>query len=90
MTIFTVQDARTYGEFLGKRYRNKGIIWLLGGDRPVNGVEDIWRAMAPGIAIGVSGKENYDAVLMSFQPRGGGTSSIWLHAELGRCCRTLS
>ena len=37
-----------------------------------------WRA---GIAIGVSGKEDYDAVLMGFHPRGGGTSSTWFHND---------
>jgi len=79
--IFTVQNAQAYGEFLGKRYGKKGIIWLLGGDRSADGVEDIWRAMAKGIAIGVSGKEDYDAVLMSFHPRGGGTSSTWFHND---------
>jgi hypothetical protein len=37
--------------------------------------------MAKGIAIGVSGKEDYDAVLMSFHPRGGGTSSTSFHND---------
>ncbi len=81
MPVFTVQNAQSYGEFLGKRYGKKGIIWLLGGDRSADGVEDIWRAMAKGIAIGVSGKEDYDAVLMSFHPRGGGSSSAWFHDD---------
>jgi hypothetical protein len=80
-TIFNEANARMYGEFLGKRYRNKGIIWILGGDRLADGVEEIWRAMAKGIAIGVSGKEDYDAVLMGFHPRGGGTSSKWFHND---------
>jgi len=79
--IFTVQNAQTYGEFLGKRYGKRGVLWLLGGDRSADGVEDIWRAMAKGIAIGVSGKEEYNAVLMSFHPRGGGTSSTWFHND---------
>ena len=34
-----------------------------------------------GIAIGVSGKEDYDAVLMSYHPRGGGTSSASFHND---------
>jgi len=45
------------------------------------GVEEIWRAMAKGIAIGVAGKEDYDAVLMSFHPRGSGTSSTAFHND---------
>jgi hypothetical protein len=80
-TIFTVTNAQAYGEFLGKRYGKKGIIWILGGDRSADGVEDLWRAMARGIAIGTSGKEDYDAVFMGFHPRGGGTSSTWFHKD---------
>ena len=80
-SIFTPASAQTYGEFLGKRFGKKGIIWILGGDRSADGVEDIWRALARGIAIGVSGKEDYDMVLMGFHPRGGGTSSTWFHYD---------
>ncbi len=79
--IFTPRTAQVYGEFLGKRFGRKGIIWILGGDRVPDGVEEIWRALARGIAIGVSGKEDYGAVLMSFHPRGGGTSSTAFHHD---------
>ncbi len=79
--IFNVTNAQSYGEFLGKRYGKKGIIWILGGDRTADGVEDVWRALARGIAIGVSGKEDYSAVFMGFHPRGGGTSSTWFHKD---------
>ena len=80
--IFTVDNARIYGEFLGQRYREKPVIWVLGGDRTADGVEAIWRAMAKGIAVGVSGWEDYDAVLMTFHPRGGHTSSTWFHEDV--------
>jgi hypothetical protein len=80
-TIFTVANAQAYGEFLGKRFGEKGIIWILGGDRNAAGVEDVWRALAKGIAIGVSGREDYDAVLMGFHPNGGATSSTWFHKD---------
>ncbi len=79
--IFTPDSAQEYGEFLGKRFRTKGIIWILGGDRKADGVEAIWRALAKGIAIGVSGHEDYSSVLMSFHPNGGGTSSAWFHND---------
>ncbi|HWB95716.1 MAG TPA: glycoside hydrolase family 140 protein, partial [Bryobacteraceae bacterium] len=79
--LFTAANAETYGKFLGKRFGRKGVIWILGGDRPADGVEEIWRALARGIAIGVSGKEDYDAVMMTFHPRGGGTSSTWFHND---------
>lgn len=29
--IFTPESTRIYGEFLGKRYRSKPIIWISGG-----------------------------------------------------------
>jgi hypothetical protein len=77
----TPQNAESYGEFLGRRYGHKGIIWILGGDRDPAGVESTWRALAKGIAIGVSGREDYDAVLMSFHPRGGMTSSTSFHND---------
>jgi Protein of unknown function (DUF4038)/Putative collagen-binding domain of a collagenase len=80
-SIFNVTNAQTYGEFLGKRFSRKGVIWILGGDRKAAGVEEIWRAMAKGIAIGVAGKEDYDAVLMGFHPSGAATSSTWFHND---------
>jgi hypothetical protein len=79
--VFTPANAQQYGEFLGKRYGRKGIIWVLGGDRTATGFEATWRALAKGIAIGVAGKEDYDAVLMTFHPRGGETSSTWFHDD---------
>ena len=33
--IFTAGNAVVFGEFLGKRYKDKPVIWILGGDRPV-------------------------------------------------------
>ena len=60
---------------------SKGVIWILGGDRTATGFENTWRAIARGIAIGVAGKEDYDAVLMSFHPRGSETSSTWFHND---------
>lgn len=80
-SIFTAASAQTYGEFLGKRYGRKGVIWILGGDRSPAGVEDIWRAMAKGIAIGAGGKEDYDAVLMGYHPNGAATSSTFFHND---------
>ncbi len=80
-SFLTPQNAASYGEFLGHRFGKKGIIWILGGDRTPAGFEETWRALAHGVAIGVSGTENYDAVLMSFHPRGGATSSTWFHND---------
>lgn len=80
-SLLTPQNAQQYGEFLGKRYGRKGVLWILGGDRTATGFEPTWRALARGIAIGVAGKEDYDGVLMSFHPRGGETSSTWFHND---------
>lgn len=80
-SLLTPQNVRAYGEFLGKRYGRKGIIWIMGGDRTATGFEATWRALARGVAVGVSGKPDQDAVLMSFHPRGGETSSTWFHED---------
>lgn len=80
--VFTPQNAQAYGEFLGRRYKNKPLIWVLGGDRRADGVETVWRAMAKGIALGVSGKEDYSRVLMTYHPHGGGTSSSHFHEDV--------
>ena len=33
--IFTPENAEAYGEWLGRRYKDAGLVWILGGDRPV-------------------------------------------------------
>lgn len=68
--IFTPDNSRVYGNWLGNRYKTrKNIIWILGGDRnPRNGSADVavWRSMAAGIQAGVGGAGN---ALMSFHPQ---------------------
>lgn len=83
--IFNTTNAKTYGAWLGKRYKNqKNIIWILGGDRnPRNENEvAIWRAMAEGVAEGVGGN---DKALMTFHPQPNsledGGSSKWFHDD---------
>jgi hypothetical protein len=80
-SLLAPANAQTYGEFLGKRFGRKAVIWILGGDRTATGFEATWRALAKGIAIGVSDAEDYGKVLMSFHPRGGETSSTWFHDD---------
>lgn len=79
--VITAANAQPFGEFLGKRYGRKGIIWVLGGDRTGAGFEDLWRAMAKGIAIGATGREDYGSLLMTYHPGGGHTSSTWFHED---------
>jgi hypothetical protein len=82
MPVFNETNAFDYGKFLGNRYKDKkNIIWILGGDRPCNGYENIWRAIAKGIVVGVSGKEDYSKVTMTLHPCGGCKSSDWFHND---------
>ena len=58
----TEENAYGYGEWIGKRYREKShILWCLGGDRqPVHkGVDyrNVWRRMAEGLAKGLLDKD---------------------------------
>lgn len=79
--VLNSDNAFVYGEFLGRRYGGKGVIWILGGDRSITGHEEVWRAMARGIASGAKGEVRHDDLLMTFHPPGGGTSSRWFHLD---------
>ena len=76
--IFTPQNAETYGEWLGRRYKGAGIIWILGGDRPVENDthREITRAMARGLRKGDGG-----AHLMTWHPTGGSGSAQYFHDD---------
>jgi hypothetical protein len=74
--LLTPQNARQYGEFLGRRYGRKAVIWILGGDRTAGGMEETWRALAAGIEK-TAGSDS----LMTFHPRGSETSSTHFHAD---------
>jgi hypothetical protein len=73
---FNPANARQYGRFLGARYKDKAIIWILGGDRSISNDEEraIIDAMAAGLTEGDGG-----AHLKTFHPVGPGLSSIKLH-----------
>jgi len=75
--IFTPENARAYGEFLGERYRDDPIVWILGGDRNPADDEDraIIRAMAAGIEAGD------DDPLITYHPQGGSQSWQWFHED---------
>ncbi len=76
--VFNTENARDYGEFLGKRYKDKPIIWILGGDRNVHNdtAFHIWKSMAEGLRAGDGGNH-----LISMHPRGEKSSSEWFHNE---------
>jgi hypothetical protein len=80
--VFTADNAKTYGRWLGNRYKGrKNIIWILGGDRNPRHEADVnvWRAMALGIEEGVGGS---DKALISFHPQPNDESSAeWFHND---------
>lgn len=73
--IMDKDSARDYGRFLSDALAgNDNIIWILGGDSPIQTQEhaDTIAAMAEGIRSGGSGD-----CLMTFHPSGMGTSDIF-------------
>jgi len=77
--VFDKENAFIFGEFLGKRYKDKPIVWILGGDRNIANDEvfEIWSSMAAGLKKGDNGNH-----LISFHPRGNSSSSAKLHNEV--------
>jgi hypothetical protein len=79
--VFTVENARAYGRFLGTRYKDApNVVWILGGDRPPKekavDATELWRAMAAGLKEGDGGRH-----LKTYHPMGGCTSAQWFHAD---------
>jgi hypothetical protein len=70
--IFSPENAAVFGEYLGKRYKNNAIVWVMGGDRDIMDQtdRDIMLSMVKGIKKGDEGKH-----LMTFHPQGGKSSS---------------
>jgi len=80
MNAINPDNAEGYGKFLGSRFAAKrNIIWVVAGDAggglQNDRTDPIWRALARGIALGVSGKEDYSKALISFHPAGVGSSN---------------
>ncbi len=76
--LFTRENAATYGEWIGRRYKDRGVIWILGGDRGFDDAEqkEVIRAMARGVRKG-DGKTH----LITFHPNGGAGSSGYFHED---------
>lgn len=75
--VVNKDNARTYGKWIGQRYKDSpNIIWLMGGD--TNGdIGDgtiVFEEMAAGVREGDEGRH-----LMTFHPRGGTSSANWFH-----------
>ena len=76
--VFTPENAETYGEFIGARYKNSGIIWVLGGDSHIG--NDTQRAIIRGMAKGLKKGDN-GTHLITFHPIGGVESSSQFQNE---------
>jgi len=73
LNIFTVKNAKKYGQFLGKRYKNNwNVVWVLGGDRPAGDNMQLWNEMAAGLNTGNKNKQ-----LIAYHPAGKQTSTTW-------------
>lgn len=75
--VLTPENALAYGRFLGERYREAPLFWILGGDRLIENERhlSITRAMSQGL------KEGGSAHLQTFHAPGVHSSSEWLHDE---------
>ncbi len=77
--VFNPQNAESFGEWLGRRYKDApNIIWVLGGDRPIENdtQKEVVRAMARGLRKGDGGSH-----LQTLHPSGGHGSSEWFHSD---------
>lgn len=72
--LFNADSARRWGAYVGRRYKDHPLVWILGGDRPAEGAEVVWGAMADGIR-GAGAMQ-----LMTFHPNARElSSSLRLH-----------
>jgi len=76
LNVLNDATAFSYGKYLGTRYRDTSVIWILGGDFFATGFEDIWRRMAAGLTEGGGGVH-----LKTYHPKSPRSSAQWFHAE---------
>jgi hypothetical protein len=74
--LFTEESARFFGAYLAKRLGKYPLIWVLGGDRPVEteAHRQTWRAMA-------SALKAHSPHLVTYHPMGQHSSSMYFHNE---------
>jgi len=74
--VLNSDTASIYGEFLGKRYHDAGVIWILGGDRVPTSEEEYntVEQLALGLKKGDDGTH-----LITFHPIGPGRSAVYFH-----------
>lgn len=76
--VLNPANARAYGRFVGERYRDANVIWILGGDRDAS--REPFRETVRELAIGL-GEGDGGRHLKSFHPPGGTSSSHHVHEE---------
>jgi hypothetical protein len=76
--VFTPESAEAFGRWIGERYRDAAVIWVLGGDRPIENDthRDVVERMAKGLRDGDRG-----AHLQTFHPVGGTGSAEHFHGS---------
>lgn len=77
--IFDPSNAAQFGEWIANRYKDRSnLVWVLGGDRPLNELRhfEIVNGFAEGIRRGGGGRH-----LITFHPMGGSSSSKHVHHE---------
>ena len=94
--IFTIANARMFGNFIGRRYGGRrNVIWMLGGDRPavcaIGDFRPVWRALSEGIGRAVTGQPLFwnqphlawSQLLMTYHATKRDTpgSSMWFHDD---------
>jgi hypothetical protein len=77
---FDEASARSYGHFLGQRYKNRpNLIWVSGGDRVPTGREDVYRALAYGLREWEG--EAHSPHLITYHPCGWRSSAQFFHND---------
>jgi len=77
LEVFNTRNARSYGRWLGKRYKDRAnVVWINGGDRWPAQYAPVWRALGRGLREGSEG-----AQLITFHVCGWHSSSQCFHNE---------
>ena len=76
--VFNPDNARAYGRWLGQRYKDAKIIWVLGGDR--NPDSDMHRATIKAMAEGLHEGDGRNH-LLTYHPGGSWGSANFFHGE---------
>jgi hypothetical protein len=74
-TLLDPEKMRSYCKFLGQRYGDRPIFWVLGGDWPGRDTRQLSDAMAAGLIEGAG----TDEILITYHPTGRQSSSFWFH-----------